>query len=74
VRDRAVAVSDLARRFDRPPVEIRRAAARLLGRGLLRWRQHDRTPDDAKLAITRAGMLTVRPLVTAMTDPRLALR
>jgi DNA-binding MarR family transcriptional regulator len=64
VVDREVSVSELADAFGRRPLEIRRAAARLYARGLLRWR-HDAMRREAVFAITPAGLATVRPLLTA---------
>lgn len=64
VLDREVAASELAETFGRRSLDIRRAAARLYARGLLRWR-HDTGRREAVFGITRAGLATVRPLLTA---------
>jgi len=64
VLDREVPVSELAETFGWRSLDIRRAAARLYARGLLRWR-HDAGSKEAVFGITRAGLATVRPLVTA---------
>jgi hypothetical protein len=64
VLDREVPVSELAETFGRRSLDIRSAAARLYARGLLRWR-HDARSSEAVFGITRAGLATVRPLLTA---------
>jgi hypothetical protein len=56
----------LARSFERRPVEVRRAAARLYARGLLRWTHRPR-PGTSRatqevLAITGSGRSVIRPL------------
>ena len=59
-------LTDLARAFERRPIEVRRAAARLYARGLLRWRFAPRPSGsrrkDEVLGITGAGRSVVRPL------------
>jgi predicted transcriptional regulator len=64
VLDREVPVSELAETFGRRSLDIRRAAARLYARGLVRWR-HDAWSGEAVFGITRAGLATVRPLLIA---------
>ena len=63
VRDGEVSVSALAEAFDRRPLQLRRTAARLYGRGLLRWRG-DAATKEAVFGITPAGRAMVRPLLS----------
>jgi hypothetical protein len=56
-------VSELAERFGRPAVEIRRTGARLYARGLLDWRHEDGSR-EAVFGLTRAGLETVQPLLS----------
>ena len=60
--EREIAVSELAERFGRRAVDIRRIGARLYGRGLLRWRDSGE-PDEALFGLTQAGTATVRPFL-----------
>ena len=64
VRDGERSVPALAQAFDRRPLQLRRTAARLYARGLIRWR-HDTETKDALFAITAEGRALVRPLVSA---------
>ena len=64
VHDGDAAISDLAKSLGWRSVEVRRAAARLYGHGLLRW-AHDAGREEAILGITRNGLATLRPLLTA---------
>ena len=66
-------VHELAESFGRPPVEIRRAGARLYARGLLNWR-HEAASKEAVFAITPAGLTTLRPRVTAAASGAQAVR
>ncbi len=66
-----VAVSSLEKTLGRAPAEIRRTAARLYARGLIGWRDC-RDSNDAVFAITRAGVATLRPLLTAAGRATLA--
>jgi hypothetical protein len=68
VRNRDVTVRELARRFDRRPVEVRRTGARLFARGLLGWRQGS-WRDDVVLGITRDGAATLGPLLADSSAP-----
>lgn len=63
VRDGEVSVSALAEAFDRRPLQLRRTAARLYARGLLRWR-HDAATKEAVFGISPAGRAMVRPLLS----------
>jgi hypothetical protein len=63
VHEHEVPVSELAERFGRRAVEIRRSAAPLYARGLLRWRDTGE-PDAALFGLTPAGTLTVRPFLS----------
>jgi DNA-binding MarR family transcriptional regulator len=63
--DSDVPGAELAYVFGRRSVEIRRAAARLDARGLLRWR-HDAGSREPAFAITPAGLAMIRPLLTAV--------
>ncbi len=67
VREDDEELDELARSFERRPIEVRRAAARLYARGLLRWRfpqrpSAKRTRKDL-LGITGAGRAIIRPLL-----------
>lgn len=64
VRGGDTPVSELAETFDRHPVDIRRAAARLFARGLLHWRD-DPVTKEAVFRATRAGQATLQPLLDA---------
>lgn len=57
------AVSELASTFGQLPVQVRRTGARLLGRGLLRWRQTGSGKEDAVFGITLTGLATLGPLL-----------
>jgi len=57
-------VYELAETLGRPSVEIRREGGRLYVRGLLRWR-HDAVSSETVFGITRTGLATLRPLLTA---------
>jgi hypothetical protein len=61
-----VELDELARSSERRPIEIRRAAARLYARGLLRWRFLPRPGTKRKkkqvLGITGTGRSVIRPL------------
>jgi DNA-binding MarR family transcriptional regulator len=65
--DGEVGASELADDLDRPRPDVLRAAERLYAGDLLRWR-HDRRRDEPRLAITRGGRTTVRPLLAAAVD------
>jgi len=62
-RDGEVSLSALARALGARPRHLRRTAARLYARELLRWR-HDAETKEAVFGITPAGRAMVRPLVT----------
>lgn len=62
--DREASLSELAEALGYPPVEIRRASRSLAMRGLVRWRHVGRRK-RTRLAITAAGLATVRALLTA---------
>ena len=66
VRQGDVELNELARSFERNSIEVRRAAARLYARGLLRWRYSPepgmtRNKEEV-LGITEAGLSIIRPL------------
>lgn len=55
------AISELARTFGHRSADIRRTGARLLGRGLIRWRQTG-PGKEAVFGISPAGLAALRPL------------
>ena len=59
--DDEVPVSALARTLGDRPRQLRRTAARLYARGLIRWR-HDVDTKEAVFGITPAGRAMLRPL------------
>lgn len=66
LREGEVELNELARSFERRPIEVRRAAARLYARGLLRWR-YSPEPGTSRnkeevLGTTEAGRSVIRPL------------
>ena len=66
LREGDLELDELARSFERRPIEVRRAAARLYARGLLRWRHSPRPgvsrEKDEVLGVTGAGRSVIRPL------------
>jgi hypothetical protein len=70
VLDRDITVSELARTLGRPPAEIRHTGERLYARGLLSWRDDARS-GETTLGTTRAGVATVRPVLTAVAGSRI---
>jgi hypothetical protein len=62
--DGEAAIPDLAEALDQPPLDVRRCGRRLAARGLVLWR-HVGTRKGTRLAITPAGLTTVRALLTA---------
>jgi len=67
VFDREATVSELAESLRRDAGEIRRIGARLYARGFLR-RRHESSRMETVVGITRAGLATVRPLLSAAGD------
>jgi DNA-binding MarR family transcriptional regulator len=57
------AVSELARALAVEPRDVRQLGERLYARGLVRW--SERPGQEPILGITRAGLNTARPLITA---------
>jgi DNA-binding MarR family transcriptional regulator len=62
--EREAGIPELAEALDQRPVDIRRCGRRLSARGLVSWR-HAGPLKRTHLAITPAGMETVRALLTA---------
>lgn len=58
------AIAELAEALDQRPLDVRRCGRRLAARGLVLWR-HAGTRQGTRLAITSAGLTTVRALLTA---------
>ncbi len=67
VFDRETTVSRLAEQLGWDSGELRRTGARLYARGLLR-RRSDTGRMETVVGITRAGLTTVGPLLTAVQD------
>jgi DNA-binding MarR family transcriptional regulator len=69
VREVDVELNELARSLERRPIEVRRAAARLYARGLLRWRYSPRPGTSREkeevLGISGAGRSVLRPLTAS---------
>jgi transcription initiation factor IIE alpha subunit len=65
--EREATDAELAQTFGQDSEEIRRLAERLYARGLLRWR-HDARSNATVLGITRAGLASLGPLLSAATD------
>jgi hypothetical protein len=69
VSEGEVDLDELARSFERRPIEVRQAAARLYARGLLHWRYPPRRGMGGEkaevLGITGAGRSVISPLVAA---------
>jgi DNA-binding MarR family transcriptional regulator len=66
--DRGACLADLAEALDQRPDQINRAGWSLSKRGLIRW-HHVGRRKQAQLEITRSGLTTVRPLLTAAGPP-----
>jgi DNA-binding MarR family transcriptional regulator len=62
--DREATIPELAEALDERPLDVRHCARRLSARGLVSWR-HAGPRKHTQLAITPAGMTTVRALLTA---------
>jgi DNA-binding MarR family transcriptional regulator len=62
--DREASIPELAEALDERPVDVRRCGRRLSARGLVSWR-HAGPLKHTQLAITPAGLTTVRALLTA---------
>jgi hypothetical protein len=62
--DREAGIPELAEALDQRPVDVRRCGRRLSGRGLVSW-LHAGPLKQTRLAITPAGLTTVRALLTA---------
>jgi hypothetical protein len=62
--DREAGIPELAEALDERPLDVRRYGRRLSARGLVSWR-HAGPLKHTQLAITPAGLTTVRALVTA---------
>ena len=62
--DREASIPELAEALEERPVDVRRCGRRLSARGLVSWR-HAGPLKHTQLAITPAGLTTVRELLTA---------
>lgn len=62
--DREAGIPELAEALDQRPVDVRRCGRRLSARGLVSWR-HAGPLKHTRLAITPAGLTTIRALLTA---------
>ena len=63
LRDRERSESELARRFGTTRTSLRPSAGALYARGFLRWR-YAPDDDDSRFALTPAGKLLLRPLLS----------
>ena len=61
--DREAGMPELAEALDQRPVDVRRCGRRLAARGLVSGR-HTGPRDQTRVAITSAGLATVRALLT----------
>ena len=61
--DREAGMPELAEALDQRAVDVRRCGRRLAARGLVSWR-HTGPREQTRVAITSAGLTTVRALLT----------